>query len=280
MKRGTPDHPKITDLMARLGVSRVVAVGALELLWHFTADYAKRGDVGRFTDEQIARGIGWEGDASGLIAGLAAAGWLDASKKHRFLVHDWPDHADDAVHVSLARGKTRFANGAVPKLTKLSLLERKEIEAHFCAHKERTKYRPPLPLPRPTPEPEPEPLPEPEPRPRAGAHGAPPAVPPTNGTAPDERDPGQLWETAKIRLSGVIPRHLFATYVRPLEVARWDGDTLVIELPPDQGFAKWHRQHREQVRAAFDALEYHGPIRFACRARDPAEVELHEGSVR
>ena len=33
------------------------AVGLLEMLWHFTAHYAKRGDVGRHPDLAIARAI-------------------------------------------------------------------------------------------------------------------------------------------------------------------------------------------------------------------------------
>jgi hypothetical protein len=47
MKRGTPEHPKTAHLMAALSIPRPYAVGILELLWHFTARYAPRGDVGR-----------------------------------------------------------------------------------------------------------------------------------------------------------------------------------------------------------------------------------------
>ena len=57
MKRGTPDHPKTLELADRLGLERWGAVGLLECLWHFAAHYAKRGDVGRFSDEAIARAM-------------------------------------------------------------------------------------------------------------------------------------------------------------------------------------------------------------------------------
>ena len=48
MKRGTPRHPKTMLLVAELQIPTYAAVGILESLWHWTAEYAKRGDVGRY----------------------------------------------------------------------------------------------------------------------------------------------------------------------------------------------------------------------------------------
>jgi hypothetical protein len=138
VKRGTPDHPKTLELARLLGLRKYQAAGVLECLWQFTAEFAKRGDVGRYSNEQLARAIDWDRDPLELVNALVAARWLDESRKHRLLVHDWPDNCEDNVHVWLARAKTRFANGAIPRLTKLSHSERNEIEAHFCAHKART----------------------------------------------------------------------------------------------------------------------------------------------
>lgn len=97
MKRGTPQHPKTLDLAAKLGIERWAAVGILESLWHFAANYAKAGDIGRHSDAAIAAGIGWLGDSQQLASALLATGWLDACKCHRLRVHDWPDHADQTV---------------------------------------------------------------------------------------------------------------------------------------------------------------------------------------
>lgn len=101
MKRGTPDHPKTKRLMRSLGIPAYAAVGILESLFHFTAKYAPRGDVGKFSDQDIAEGLGWDGDPSDLITVLMSTGWIDLHPEHRLIVHDWQDHADDSVKKTL-----------------------------------------------------------------------------------------------------------------------------------------------------------------------------------
>lgn len=133
MKSNTADHPKTLALMGALGVPKYAACGLLELLWHqFTVKYAPQGDVGRWTDAQIAAGVSWDGDPAALVPALVKAGFLDESAEHRLLVHDWPDHAEDSVHKVLARGCRRFASGAVPKLTGLSDAEKARAAAAFA----------------------------------------------------------------------------------------------------------------------------------------------------
>jgi len=97
VKRGTPQHPKTLALASFLEISRCHAIGVLEGLWHFAAAYARRGDVGRHSDGAIAAGIWWDGDAEQLVHALIAAHWLDECECHRLRVHDWPEHADQAV---------------------------------------------------------------------------------------------------------------------------------------------------------------------------------------
>ena len=46
MKRGAPAHPKLAKLAKLLGIRKREAVGIVELLHHFTDEYAWRGDVG------------------------------------------------------------------------------------------------------------------------------------------------------------------------------------------------------------------------------------------
>jgi hypothetical protein len=97
VKRGTTEHPKTYTLAAVLNVPRYAAVGVLESLWHFAQKYAVAGDVGRHSDEAIARAIGWDGNAATLVSGLVQAGWLDRCVCHRVRVHDWHEHADLTV---------------------------------------------------------------------------------------------------------------------------------------------------------------------------------------
>lgn len=100
MKRQAHSSPKLAALTARLGLRKYQAVGLLEALWHFTATQAQRGDIGKWTDAQIAAAVDWEREPSELIQSLVDAGWIDRCLKHRLLIHDWADHADQTVQRS------------------------------------------------------------------------------------------------------------------------------------------------------------------------------------
>jgi hypothetical protein len=135
--------------MKRLGVSLPETCGTLELLWHFTAAYTPAGDVGRYTDVAIADGIGWKGDPGKLVVDLAGAGFLEPCADARYLVHDWPEHCDDAVHMKLARELRTFADGTEPRQNRLSRKERAALEEKRTgrAHTVRTESAPPRPAP-------------------------------------------------------------------------------------------------------------------------------------
>ena len=112
MKRGTVEHPKLAALASMLGVKRHVAVGLLEMLWHHTARYAPRGDIGKYKDSQLAAALDWPNDDSGrLIRCLVDCGWLDESQEHRLLVHDWHEHSDGTCDTYLSRAGLNYATG-------------------------------------------------------------------------------------------------------------------------------------------------------------------------
>jgi hypothetical protein len=103
MKRGAVESPKIRRLSKRLGVGLAATVGHLELLWHFTAKQAPAGDVGRWADDEIADACDWEGDPAAFVDALVAARWLDPCPHFRLIVHDWHEHADDALRKAMRR---------------------------------------------------------------------------------------------------------------------------------------------------------------------------------
>ncbi len=109
MKRGGPQHPKVILLAAALGIERYAAVGLLECLWHWTAQYAPRGDLGRYDDATIAQAVGFA-DGSRLVKVLVACRLLDPHPTHRLVVHDWHDHADQAVQRVLSRRGEGFVS--------------------------------------------------------------------------------------------------------------------------------------------------------------------------
>ena len=178
MKRGTVDHPKTKKLAKLLELPRYAAVGILESLWHFAARYCPTGDVGRYGDDELAEDLGWTGDPKALTDALVEAEWLDRNDTHRLIVHDWPEHCDDAVHMHLARATKWFADGTEPKMVRFAKAEKDRIADNFRAakadrkrlekatltnasttltHGVHTEYTPPEPEPEPVPKPEPEP---------------------------------------------------------------------------------------------------------------------------
>ena len=67
MKRNTSNHPKVYELAEALKVKRPAALGYLQLLWDFTAEYAPEGDIGRYSDSRIeaALDLGWSENQAG-----------------------------------------------------------------------------------------------------------------------------------------------------------------------------------------------------------------------
>lgn len=129
MKRGTLNHPKVLRLQDELDAPAYVAIGVLESLWHFTAQYATSGAIGKWPNTAIARGIGWNpSDADRLIEALINSKWLDESENYRLVVHDWPQHCDGTTHLNLARNGEIFADGTKPSITKLTSEERERLQ--------------------------------------------------------------------------------------------------------------------------------------------------------
>jgi hypothetical protein len=188
-------------LAQALGVPTWGAIGLIEALIHWTAKYAPGGNVGKWNDAVIAQGIGWSDDPVRLMGALVSCGWLDEHTEHRLLVHDWSEHADDAVHRSLARAHELFADGVVPNTNRLAPKEKDAADRAFAKVK---RVRTPgarkaperrtlgaLPEPRQSPAP-----PEPEPRQSQASGEEDSGAVASLAPAADERTPGSIaWET-------------------------------------------------------------------------------------
>lgn len=133
MKRGTIANKKTAFLADLLDVELLHAVGVLESLWHWTADQCPTGGLEGASDRVIATGVRWHGDASQLVNSLRKAGWLDPHDFHRYVVHDWMDHADGTVHKHLASEGRLFWNGRMPSTAGLHSPDRPEAEARLRA---------------------------------------------------------------------------------------------------------------------------------------------------
>jgi len=112
MKRNTDSLPKFKGLAKELSLPRYATMGVLEAVWDLTGKHSPRGNVGKFSNQEIADDIGWEGDANTLIDALVKHRWLDTSGRYRLLVHDWKDHAPDWLKKAIARSSEGWASDA------------------------------------------------------------------------------------------------------------------------------------------------------------------------
>jgi len=109
VKRTAFDHPKFRRLARLLNLPAPWGpLGIMEALSHFTAKHAPQGDIGKWSDEEIADGIGWDQDPSKLIDALVEARLFDRHPTYRLVVHDWHEHCDDSTRKTLKRNGLDF----------------------------------------------------------------------------------------------------------------------------------------------------------------------------
>ena len=92
MKSGALTSVKLMRLKRALGLTQYQAVGLLECLWHFTAHNTPDGGIGKYSDDDIAAVLEWEGAATELMEALIQSGWLDRHDDGSIWIHDWLEH--------------------------------------------------------------------------------------------------------------------------------------------------------------------------------------------
>jgi hypothetical protein len=147
MKNDTPRHPKMTRLAQILRIEQAHAVGIMECIWHWAADFVQRGNIGKYSNTEIAEAsMGWtDRSPDELVDAMVEAGWLDTSETYRLLIHDWPDHADEFVHRWLIRRRLFFADGTTPKISGFETADRPGIEQDYKKNKAIDISNPPFP---------------------------------------------------------------------------------------------------------------------------------------
>lgn len=186
-------------LARRLGIERALAVGTMECLWHWTARYAPRGDIGRYPDPMIAEGALWKGEPAALMSALIAERWVDVHSQYRLLVHNWHKHSDDAVKKYLSRNELTFAFMSRRRPDRVRTVA--AVEALLVAPAVAVAVAEPMPLPLPLPD-----------ALLAGDFG-PPKNPLMGTVAGDRASWESRWATAVTLLSELTDRD-------PVEVAR------------------------------------------------------------
>ena len=85
---GLWNHWKVNRLAKKLDISYPHALGLVSCLWTWAVDNAENGNLSHFTDEEIAKGCRWIGEASGFFSYLIECQLVDENKR----IHDWDKH--------------------------------------------------------------------------------------------------------------------------------------------------------------------------------------------
>ena len=150
MKHSTPQLLKFQRLQRRLGETKRGLVGLLELLWHGTATQAPQGDIGKFSNEEIAILVDWEGDYDQLVDALVDTGWLDRCSRHRLVVHDWGQHAPNWVRMLVKKRELSFSEASAEASTERSAEASQEASTEASADGTPNLTKPNLTIPNQT----------------------------------------------------------------------------------------------------------------------------------
>jgi len=109
MKAGTAESMKFLVLKNQLRIPKYKVIGILDGLWYLTSLSAQDGAIGKFSDEEIAAWLEYDGDPGELIDHLVSRKFLDRCPVHRLIVHDWPQHCPKYIEGILKRHNKPFA---------------------------------------------------------------------------------------------------------------------------------------------------------------------------
>jgi hypothetical protein len=110
MKQGVENTMKFKKLKRRLRLPYWQVVGLLESIWKLGLTSAQAGDIGRYSNEDIAAAIEYEGDADEIVDVLVNCEWLDADPEFRLIIHDWSEHVPTYLKGNFSGRKKSFAD--------------------------------------------------------------------------------------------------------------------------------------------------------------------------
>ncbi|WP_339742623.1 hypothetical protein [uncultured Rubinisphaera sp.] len=110
MKAGTTELLKFKKLARRLNLRVWQTMGLLECLWHVTAKNRPMGDIGYFSNDDIALLLDWDDSADELIEALVETCWLDRDDEFRLIVHDWSEHVPNYLKGNFSKHHRIFAD--------------------------------------------------------------------------------------------------------------------------------------------------------------------------
>lgn len=120
-------HRKTLKLCRLLSMDRFAVTGRLIALWQWGLDNTPEGDLGEDFPDYVGEVMGWPGDPTPLIEGLAAAGFIEQrAEDGHYLIHDWMDYVRCPVASPVRTAARREYESAARTLRPL-ILERDQF---------------------------------------------------------------------------------------------------------------------------------------------------------
>ncbi|MCL6445685.1 MAG: hypothetical protein K6T83_19920 [Alicyclobacillus sp.] len=91
-------HPKTRRLARVLGEEVPTVIGRIHLLWWWCVDYAADGDLTKYSYEDLADAMMWNGEPEIIINALAESGWLDRDGDV-LRVHEWEHYTGRLIAI-------------------------------------------------------------------------------------------------------------------------------------------------------------------------------------
>jgi len=91
---------KLGALARAIGVSKVTAIGHLHILWWWGLDNTPDGNLTGISEEDIAEGAMWEGDAHTFVSALIRAGFVDSEdgeEQCELSFHNWQKYGGKII---------------------------------------------------------------------------------------------------------------------------------------------------------------------------------------
>lgn len=111
-----PAHPKLARLAATLGIDPLMAIGHLVCLWTWALEYAEDGNLGKYTDAEIAQAAKWPDEPGALVDALVGAKFLDWDEDGHAAIHQWDQYGGMIIRRKKHDNEGRMARKQAEKV--------------------------------------------------------------------------------------------------------------------------------------------------------------------
>lgn len=123
-------HRKLKRLTAHLSITRVQAIGHLELLWHCVAGNPQTDETGVLTgwqDIDVESACEWSGEPGMMAAALVSAGFVDRTIDGALAIHDWGQWMPAWIKSRISMRKMRAVINKPPNVSNSYITVRPDV---------------------------------------------------------------------------------------------------------------------------------------------------------